>query len=54
MGSTGRFGKYGDLKRKEKIRRNLVQQVHPASQPLKQDAPRTHQQPERLPKKTPK
>ncbi len=25
MGNTGRFGKYGDLKRKEKIRKNLIQ-----------------------------
>jgi hypothetical protein len=31
VGKSGRFGKYGDLKRKEKIRQNRVQRTGPAT-----------------------
>jgi hypothetical protein len=47
VGKSGRFGKYGDLKRKEKIRQNRVQQTGPVTLTPKPEGIKTGLQPEK-------
>lgn len=54
MGNRGRFGKYGDLKRKEKIRQNLFFQAGPAARTSKYHTIKAQQPQENQPRNKPK